>query len=185
MASTEGPRLYRQAYHQSRTCRRSVRSGVAQRSALFALLQGHVWVLSPCLCDPASRRIGCQIHAADRHVFERHRAWVWICGSRASVQALSSGHWGNAGRLATRQKGARPGHGTNRWSNSCSQPLLAADIVPLQGAAYACEQFVRSEWFYEIANRARFDCLRPRPLVRIGSHENGGYRTIRGDQMLM
>jgi hypothetical protein len=37
-------------------------------------------------------------------------------------------------------------------------PLLAADIVPLQGAAHASEQFVRSERFYEIANHVGFDC---------------------------
>src|SRR5260370_36613932 len=64
-------------------------------------------------------------------------------------------------------------------------PLLAADIVPLQGAAHASEQFVRSERFYEIANHVGFDCLRPRPLVRVGGHANGGDRTIRGGQMLM
>ena len=64
-------------------------------------------------------------------------------------------------------------------------PLIDADILPLEGAAHASEQFVRRERFYEIANHVRLDCLGPRPLVRIGGHENGGDRTIQGDQMLM
>src|ERR1700730_7822479 len=138
---------------------------------------------------------------------------MWICGSGASVQALSSGHWRNSSRLATCEQGARRGHGTSRWTrrrctgrrgtgsvSDClkfsdprgveqadrlSMLLLAAHILPLQSAAHASEQFVRSERFYEIANRVGFDCLRLRPLVRIGSHENGGDRTIQGDQMLM
>jgi hypothetical protein len=64
-------------------------------------------------------------------------------------------------------------------------PLLAADIVPVQCRAHASEQFVRSERFYEIAHHVGFDCLRLRPLVRIGGHENSGDRTVRGNQVLM
>ena len=63
--------------------------------------------------------------------------------------------------------------------------LLAADILPLQGAVHAREQFVRSERFYEIANHVGFDCLCLRPFVRIGGHENRGDPTIRGEQMPM
>jgi hypothetical protein len=64
-------------------------------------------------------------------------------------------------------------------------PLLAAVSVTSHGAAHASKQFVRSEWFYEIGNHVASDCLRLRPLVRIGGHENGGDRTIRGDQVPM
>jgi hypothetical protein len=57
--------------------------------------------------------------------------------------------------------------------------------VTLHGAAQASEQFVRREWFYEIGNHVVSDCLRLRPLVRIGGYDNRGDRTIRGDQMPM
>ena len=51
-------------------------------------------------------------------------------------------------------------------------PLLVANIEPLHGSAHAPERFVRSERFYETANHVAFDCLRQRPLVRTGGHEN-------------
>ena len=64
-------------------------------------------------------------------------------------------------------------------------PLLAVYTVFPHGAAHALEQFVRSERFYEMANHVGFDCLCPRPLVRIGGHENGRDRSIRSDQVLL
>jgi hypothetical protein len=164
MASTQGARVYRQAYHRSPACRRSMCPGGSQPGALFALLPGHFRALSPRLRCPAPGRIGCQVHASDRPVFERYCARMWIRGSGASVQALSCGRRGNAGRLAT----CAP-----------STPLLAADMWPVQGAAHASEQFVGGEWLYQIANPVGFDCLRPRPLVRKGGDENGGIPWLR------
>jgi AraC family transcriptional regulator len=63
--------------------------------------------------------------------------------------------------------------------------LLPADGMPQHGAAHASEQFVGNERLYEIANHIGFDCLRLRPLVRIGGHEDRGDRSIRGDQILI
>src|ERR1700722_6379689 len=113
---------------------------------------------------------------------------MWICRSGASVQALSSGHWGNSSRLATCEMGARRTGSVSDFlkfsdprsveqADRLSLPLLAADIVSLQRAAQASEQFVRRERFCEITNHVGLDRLRLRPLVRIGGHENGGDRT--------
>jgi len=54
---------------------------------------------------------------------------MWICGSGASVQALSSGHWGDSSRLATCEKGATRGHGANRWTKRRYGRYIVADPV--------------------------------------------------------
>jgi|HubBroStandDraft_2_1064218.scaffolds.fasta_scaffold463530_2 hypothetical protein len=87
-------------------------SGGSQPGPLFAFLPRHFRALSPRVRCPAPGRIGCRVHASDRHVFERHCARMWIRGSGAPVQALSSGRRGNAGCLAARATSARRRPGT-------------------------------------------------------------------------